>query len=157
MRTLRLPFAAAAALTVACASGNPSPSSSPAPAASASPTASSKTVYKAPAKKNPRVISEEELQDPTATSRDALTALRHLRPSFFAYRGPTGSSQGSGGGGETMVSIDYGPLQRIDYLSTITTQGMKEVRYLDPNDAQNRFGLNANGGAVIVLLYNKQQ
>jgi hypothetical protein len=33
---------------------------------------------------------------------------------------------------------------------------MMEVRTLDRTDAQYRFGLNANGGPVIVLLYNKQ-
>jgi hypothetical protein len=146
MRVIRLPLAALLAAAVACASGNATPSQAP----------GSSTVYKAPAKRNPRVITEAELQDPSITSRDALTAIRHLRPACLVSRGPTGSGGGSGGGGDTMVSIDYGPLQQASYLSTITTQGLKEVRCLDANDAQNRFGLNANGAAVVVLLYNKQ-
>ena len=150
MRVIRLPLAASLVAAVACASGNTTPSQSP------SASSSTSTVYKAGAKRNPRVISEDELKDPSIISRDAYTAIRHLRPSFFVNRGPTGSSGGSGGGGDTMVSIDYGPLQSVSYLSSITTQGLKEVRYLDPNDAQNRFGLNANGGSVVVLLYNKQ-
>jgi hypothetical protein len=144
MRILRFATAALLASSAACMR-NPHP------------TPADIAADRAHATRDRNVITYDELQDPTVVGGDALTALRHLRPAFFAYRGPTGSSQGSGGGGETMVSIDYGPLQRIDYLSTITTQGMKEVRYLDANDAQNRFGLNANGGAVIVLLYNKQQ
>jgi hypothetical protein len=146
MRVIRLPLAALLVAAVACASGKATPS--PAPGSS--------TVYKAPAKKNPRVITEAELQDPAITSRDALTAIRHLRPGCFVSRGPTGSSGGSGGGGDTMVSVDYGPLQQASFLSSITTQGLKEVRCLDANDAANRFGLNANGSAVVVLLYNKQ-
>ena len=126
-------------------------------AAAACATSSTTAVYnKAPAKKNPRVIVESELQDPSIISRDALTAIRQLRPGCLVSRGPTGSGGGSGGGGETQVSVDYGPLQSINYLSTIPPQGLKEVRCLDANEAQNRFGLNANGGRAIVLLYNKQ-
>jgi hypothetical protein len=149
MRVLGLPLAALLAAAAACASGKTTPSQTTSPSATA--------VYnKAPAKKNPRVISEQELQDPSITSRDALTAIRHLRPACLVSRGPTGSGGGTGGGGDAMVSVDYGPLQSSSYLSTITTQGLKEVRCLDSNDAQNRFGLNANGGPVVVLLYNKQ-
>jgi hypothetical protein len=148
MRVLRVSLAALLVAAAACASSKATPSQT---------SGSTTAVYnKAPAKKNPRVISEAELQDPSITSRDALTAIRHLRPSCMVSRGPTGSGGGSGGGGETLVSVDYGPLQASTYLSTITTQGMKEVRCLDSNEAQNRFGLNANGGPVIVLLYNKQ-
>jgi hypothetical protein len=148
MRVLRVPVAALLVAAVACSSSQTTPSQTP---------GSTTAVYnKAPAKKNPRVITEAELQDPSITSRDALTAIRHLRPGCMVSRGPTGSGGGSGGGGDTMVSVDYGPLQASTYLSTITTQGMKEVRCLDSNEAQNRFGLNANGGPVIVLLYNKQ-
>ena len=32
-----------------------------------------------------------------------------------------------------------------------------EVRYLDINEAANRFGLNANGGPVIVVLNSPGQ
>jgi hypothetical protein len=38
----------------------------------------------------------------------------------------------------------------------LRTDLLYEIRYLDVSDAQNRFGLNANGGPVIVLLSNKQ-
>ena len=37
----------------------------------------------------------------------------------------------------------------------MNTFGIVEVRYLNAEQAQGRFGLNANGGPVIVLLYNK--
>ena len=33
-------------------------------------------------KKNPNVITRDELQDPSITSRDALTAIRLLRPNI---------------------------------------------------------------------------
>ncbi|HEU4721317.1 MAG TPA: hypothetical protein VFS59_08140, partial [Gemmatimonadaceae bacterium] len=39
-------------------------------------------------KKNPNVITRAELEAPSITSRDAMTAIRMLRPNFFTYRGP---------------------------------------------------------------------
>ena len=99
------------------------------------------------------VISSEELQDPSIYSRDAYTAIRHLRPRFFTYHGPNSFVQSTTG--TIHISSDYGPLQDLKELSKMTTQGMFEVRYLNEEQAQARFGLNANGGPVIVLLYSK--
>ena len=103
--------------------------------------------------RNVNVISAQELQDPAITSRDAYTAIRHLRPSFFTYHGPNSLVQS--GTGVVHVSSDYGPLQDVKQLGKMNTFGLIEVRYLNEEQAQGRFGLNANGGPVIVLLYNK--
>ena len=104
--------------------------------------------------RNSNVISEAELQDPRIISRDAMSAIRSLRPNFFAYRGPTGSETN---GADVMVSHDYGPLQSVQTLKGMNTMGLVEVRYLKPEEAALRFGLNANGAPVIVLLHNKNQ
>jgi len=104
------------------------------------------------AKKNPNVITREELMDPAITSRDALTALRHLRPNMFTYRGPTSPNDLSAG--NTHISQDYGPLMPVDNLSAMNTMTFVEVRFLNAEQAQARFGLNANGGPVIVLVSN---
>jgi hypothetical protein len=105
-----------------------------------------------PAKKNPNVISQAELIDPAITSRDAFTAIRMLRPHFFSYRGPTSFS---GSSGETRISYDYGPLQPLSQLTGTNTMSLVEVRFLNAEAATARFGLNADGGAVIVLVSNK--
>lgn len=102
--------------------------------------------------RQPYVIAAEELQDPSIYSRDAYTAIRHLRPSFFTYHGPNSFQSSTG---LIHISSDYGPLQDLKELAKMTTQGMIEVRYLNAEQAQARFGLNANGGPVIVLLYSK--
>jgi len=102
------------------------------------------------ANRNPNVISKEELQDPTVAGTDAATAIRQLRPAFFRTRGPQSFSNASAG--LVQISQDYGPLQPLSQLSTLDTRSLVEVRYLDANDAQSRFGINANGGPVIVLL-----
>ena len=105
--------------------------------------------------RNSNVITEAELQDPVVISKDLMSALRSLRPNFFAYRGPTGSSEP--GAGEVMVSNDYGPLQNVSTLKSMNAMGLVEVRYLKSDEAALRFGLNANGAPVIVLLHNKNQ
>jgi hypothetical protein len=102
------------------------------------------------ARKNPDVISQEELRDPTIAGTDAMTAIRQLRPAFFRTRGPMSFQNTTAG--QVQVSQDYGPLQSVNALSAVDTRGLVEVRYLNANDAQNRFGINANGGPVIVLV-----
>ena len=104
--------------------------------------------------KNANLISEEELRDPVIQSMDALKAIRHLRPSFFRGTGPQSFSNGNAGG--VQISHDYGPLQPVGQLQAINTLSIVQVRYLGINEAQNRFGINANGGPVIVLLSNKE-
>jgi hypothetical protein len=107
----------------------------------------------AKSKKNPYVITRDELQDPAITSRDALTAIRHLRPNFFTYHGPSTPNDPSAGA--TQISQDYGPLQPVSALASMNTFTLVEVRFLTAEAATGRFGLNANGGPVIVLVSNK--
>ncbi len=140
--TTRLCVAALLVLAVSC--GGSSASSTPGGAPSPSRVS-----------RNSNVITEAELQDPIVQSKDAMSAIRTLRPNFFAYRGPTGSSEP--GAGEVMVSQDYGPLQAVSTLKSMNTMGFVEVRYLKADEAALRFGLNANGAPVIVLLHNKNQ
>ena len=106
---------------------------------------------------NPNVISREELQDPAILGMDAVRAIRFLRPTFFRASGPQSFINGSAG--LVQYSLDFGPLQPASWLAALpplSLQTLFEIRYLDAADAQNRFGLNANGGPVIVLLSNRQ-
>ena len=124
-------------------------------AACAKPAASSSGSAPAAARvqRNPDVISREELQDPAIAGGDAMTAIRQLRPAFFRTRGPQSFSNQTAG--NVQISQDFGPLQPVGQLSTIDTRSLVEVRYLNAVEAQNRFGINANGGPVIVLLTTK--
>ncbi|MEO5818497.1 MAG: hypothetical protein ABIT20_24725 [Gemmatimonadaceae bacterium] len=103
---------------------------------------------------DPYVISKEEMQNPVIASMDALKAIQYLRPAFFRTSGP--QSFGNASAGSVQYSLDFGPLRPVSELSTVNPTLLYEVRYLNIADAQNRFGLNANGGPVIVLLNNKQ-
>jgi len=103
--------------------------------------------------RNPYVIVTEELQDPTIASRDALTAIRQLRPAFFNSRGPRSLRKSAAG--QLQITQDYGPLQPWNALSGIDTRSLVEVRYLDAVEATSRFGINTNGGPVLVLLSSR--
>lgn len=109
---------------------------------------------KARVQRNPDVISREELQDPTVAGGDAMTTIRQLRPAFFRNRGPQSFSNATAG--NVQISQDFGPLQPVGQLASIDTRSLIEVRYLNAVEAQNRFGINANGGPVIVLLTTRQ-
>ncbi len=104
--------------------------------------------------KNPLVISRDELHDPVVVAMDAMRAIRYLRPAFFNATGPQSFLNTTAG--QVRISHDYGPLQSLDQLAAANTMSFVEVRYLNANEAQLRFGLNANGGPVIVLLTTKQ-
>jgi hypothetical protein len=144
MRLTRIAAAALAVLSVSCASSQQTESG----------TGTSQAVTPR-AKRAGNVISADELSAPAILSRDAYAAIRMLRPNFFSYRGPSGSSEPGAGG--VMVSHDYGPLMSVESLKTHNTMGIIEVRYLNAEEAGLRFGLNANGAPVIVLLHNKNQ
>jgi len=130
------------ALSGACASSSPSTAGG-----NVSQSASER-------KKNPDVISQEELTDPAIMSLDLATAIRRLRPGFFRTSGPQSFSNSSAG--QVQYSHDFGPLQPVNQLAGMNTMSIAEIRYLGVNEAANRFGLNANGGPVIVILSNKQ-
>ena len=142
---------AAVVLTSACAS---SQAGTQAGAKPGTMTNDELRVVQPKAKKDPYVITKDELMDPSITSRDALTALRHLRPNFFTYRGPTTPNDYTAG--HTQISQDYGPLRPVDELAAMNTMTFVEVRFLNAEAATGRFGLNANGGPVIVLVSNKE-
>jgi hypothetical protein len=122
--------------------------------ACATKTASKDGVPVARHARNSTVISREELQDPAVVANDAMTTIRQLRPAFFMTRGPLSFKNITAG--QLQISQDFGPLQKSSALSSIDTRSLVEVRYLNATDAQARFGINANGGPVLVLLTSMQ-
>ena len=103
--------------------------------------------------RDPRVISAFELKDPVIVTMDALKAIRRLRPGFLRATAP--QSFVDTDAGKVHYSMDFGPVRPISELVTLTTALLVEIRYLDAHEAQSRFGVNAGGGPVIVLLNNK--
>ncbi len=128
-------------------------SSSPAPGTSAEPASADRVT------RNADIITAAELADPVVAAQDALTAIRQLRPAYFRTRGPmTLRTVGDPNQlpGSVQISQDFGPLRPLSELAGIGVRTLVEVRYLNANEAQARFGINANGGPVIVVLTSKQ-
>ena len=110
-------------------------------------------------RKDPNIISVEELQDPAIAGIDADNAIHQLRPAFFRVRGPQTlrvEANPAAAPGQVHISQDFGPLQPVAALTGISVRSLVEVRYLNAVEAQARFGINANGGPVIILLTTKQ-
>lgn len=126
-------------------------SSTPSPNTGAEPSADRVT-------RNADIITAEELADPVVAAQDALTAIRQLRPAYFRTRGPMTLRGGdpNTAPGQVQMSQDFGPLHPLSELAGVSVRTLVEVRYLNANDAQARFGINANGGPVIVVLTSKQ-
>jgi hypothetical protein len=146
MKLIRSTLAATLVLAAAaCAT-------TPAPGTGAAPSAERVT-------RNADVITTEELSDPVVAAQDALTAIRQLRPAYFRTRGPMTLRSGgdpNAAPGQVQMSQDFGPLHPLSELSGVGVRTLVEVRYLNANEAQARFGINANGGPVIVVLTSKQ-
>ena len=107
---------------------------------------------------NPNIISRDEMQNPVLLGMDAARAIHYLRPTFFRSSGPQSFVDGSAG--LVQLSVDYGPLLPVRQLASfppLPILYLYEIRYLDANEAENRFGLNANGGPVILLVSQKRQ
>jgi hypothetical protein len=146
--SLRVAVVSALVLATACVKPSATPSG-----VRAARTGDGTTTVAVRPRRNPNIISTEELQDPTIAGRDALSAIRQLRPAYFTSRGPL--SFRNAAAGQLQITQDFGPLQPWAALGTIDTRSLIEVRYLNAVDAQSRFGINANGGPVVVLLTSK--
>jgi hypothetical protein len=147
MKIIRSTLATTLVLVAAACSSSPSPSTGAEPASAERVT------------RNADIITSEELADPVVAAQDALTAIRQLRPAYFRTRGPVTLRTGgdpNNAPGQVQMSQDFGPLHPMSELAGIGVRTLVEVRYLNANEAQARFGINANGGPVIVVLTSKQ-
>jgi hypothetical protein len=95
------------------------------------------------------VITEAELSKPTVGDIDVLTAIKRLRPHFLSTRGAVSARAPTAN--QVRTSIDGGALTPVGNLSVIRVGEIREIRYLSPVDAAQRFGLMSGSGAVIIV------
>ncbi len=107
-------------------------------------------------KKQRDKITRQEIESSSQRDRDLLTAIRALRPHFL--EGPRGvRTLGGGMQNPTLVVVNGRRETGADALFRIMASYVEEVRYLDPARAQNEYGVNANGGAIVVKLIDTKQ
>lgn len=148
VRTPRVVSLLTAAFIVGCATG----SGSSVAATSATPAAAAVSV-----RRDPNIITKEELADPALSSLDVLAAIRSLRPNFLTNRGTqtiayTGNAgMADGEAGKVHASIDNAGVISLDELKRIPVKGVVEIRLLSSAAAMQRFGGSAKQGPVIVV------
>jgi hypothetical protein len=98
-------------------------------------------------RKDPNVITAEEL-----ASRPALTArqaIEQLRPQFLRTRGTT--TLGNASSTDMIwVYFDGTRMGGLDVLNNISVSEIREIRYLSPSEATNRWGTGHVQGAILV-------
>ena len=83
--------------------------------------------------------------------RDALELVRTIRPTWARSRG-TDSFENPG---TVQVYVDGTRLGNVELLSTLPTQGIQSVEWVDPVSAAGRWGLNHAHG-VIYITYGRE-
>lgn len=111
-------------------------------AATAAPSAS-------PARRNPNVISQEELASSEMRSRNVLDVVRSLRPAFLTERGKNSMTDAEAG--KVHASINGIGVIPLDDLRNIQAHTVVEIVFLSPAAAMQRFGGAAREGPVIVV------
>ena len=93
-------------------------------------------------------ITRDELAEASLLGTTAWLAIQRLRPSYLIDK--------AAGAGLSIhpiaVSVNGGEFTRLDMLSTIPTQAVAEIRYLDLGNAAQRFHNRATGPVILVTL-----
>lgn len=99
------------------------------------------------APRNRNLITADEIA--AANAATAYDVVKRLRPEFLRTRGvtPAHGMQAP----SPVVYVDgslYGPLST---LSSITASSIHSIEYLNAMDATQRFGINHDAGAIMVV------
>jgi hypothetical protein len=104
-------------------------------------------------KRQPNLISLEEIEQVRNEATNAYDIVKRLRPQFLRGRGA--NSFGNAAGGSSMATpklvVDGSPVGDISMLNQIPASNVREIRYLSSSDATTQFGTGYDGGAVVVM------
>ncbi|MFN8571472.1 MAG: hypothetical protein U0132_05395 [Gemmatimonadaceae bacterium] len=92
-------------------------------------------------------ITQEEIE--YAKVGNALEAIQRLRPRMLQRR--LGSSTDKGEAGEIVVRVDNARYGFPDQLSNISSERIKEIRYVSPSDATTQWGTGYTEGAILII------
>jgi hypothetical protein len=97
-----------------------------------------------PGRGNARLLTAQEIEASPTTN--LLDVVQRLRPAWLTAKFQGGSR------GFPAVYVGSQRSGDIDYLRTVNTDNVLEVRYFDPIDAASRFGRNVPFGAIQIIL-----
>lgn len=123
--------------------------------AAKAPVSGSRDEARAPSTRNRDLITQADLSaDPALRSQTVMEVVRTLRPHFLNDHGTNtlGAAQGSDPeAGKVHVSVDNGRIVPLSELSSMHTNEVIEIRYLNAGQAMQKFGSAARQGPVIVV------
>jgi hypothetical protein len=98
-------------------------------------------------RRDPNVITQAELASySTLTARQVI---EQLRPQFLRVRGTT--TLGNAEAGDVIwVYLDGTRMGTVEVLNNIGAHEVREIRYLNPSEATNRYGTGHVQGAILV-------
>lgn len=100
-------------------------------------------------RRDPNVISMDELSDPALRGQSVLEVVRTLRPNFLVNRGV--QSRSNPESGRVHASINGVSVVSLDELRPMHVAGVVEIRFLSAAAAMQRFGGAAQQGPVILV------
>ena len=93
------------------------------------------------------VITNAELQ--RAGDVSLYDALSQLRPAFLRPRTVAGSTMATA---QLQVYVGELQMEGVAHLRELMAKNVKEVRFLEPQQANARYGGNNSGGALVVTM-----
>lgn len=111
----------------------------------------SAAAHKKPPRRDPSIITAEEIAEAPRNIRDAYELVKMLRPRFFEHHSVGGFGQSSAWGEGPGVVFDDTPRGGVDNLRNIPLSNVREIRYLNGPEASNRYGGDFHGGAIVVI------
>ena len=96
-------------------------------------------------------ITREEILKSAFAGQDLHAAIKALRPHFL--QPPRARSMGSSRMSPLAVYVDRVRQSGVDMLLQIRANTIEEARYLDPVQSETDYGGTANGGAIVIKLY----
>ncbi len=92
-------------------------------------------------------ITAEEIAS-TGSYSNAYELVQRLRPQWLRKRGRSNI----GFEGSIKVYVDGARFGAVDALTQINASNVAEMVYLRPSEASDRFGMNHNQGAILVMI-----
>jgi hypothetical protein len=111
------------------------------------------TAQSAKPKRNPNVITEEELHAPDIASLSARDAIMRLRPNWLRERGATSLTNAPNDRVAKVMLNDV--VQDISMLSGIRASEITEASYISAADATTRFGTGYVNGLINITTARK--
>ena len=100
-------------------------------------------------KRNPDLITQQEIEATSDATDTGLQLVQQLRPNWLRQRG-TASIRSTTPPVQVYVSgVKRGGPSSLDDISR---QSIKEIQHLNGNDASSRFGMGHESGAILVIL-----